>query len=258
MKFYWLLFLSALISVGTYAQELVKQVQPPFQPGEHLHYKLSYGLFTAAEADLKLEDSGVKFEGNPAYHVVADGKTAGTFDFFFKVRNRYESFMDCNTLLPYQYKENRREGKYRHSDNVVFDHQTNKITAAKGVFPFSGQIFDFPSAYYFARCLDMSKIKVGEKLVFHYFLEDKIESLTITYVGKEVAECSLGKFECLKFSPSIIPGRIFRKDSKLYLWITDDKNRIPVRAQVEVIVGSLTMELTDAQGLKYPLNAQPN
>ena len=64
----------------------------------------------------------------------------------------------------------------------------------------------------------------------------------------------LGKFNCLKFNPTIIPGRIFKKDSKLYLWITDDANRIPVKANVGLIIGSVTMELADAKGLKYPLN----
>jgi hypothetical protein len=100
----------------------------------------------------------------------------------------------------------------------------------------------------------MSKIKVGDKFELHYFLEDSINALGITYVGKEKVTCSMGTFNCLKFNPTIIPGRIFRKDSKLYLWITDDQNRIPVKAHVEVIVGSLTMDLTAAKGLKYPLN----
>ena len=63
----------------------------------------------------------------------------------------------------------------------------------------------------------------------------------------------LGKIKCLKFSPSIKPGRVFRKDSKLYLWITDDGNRVPVKAQVEILVGAVTMEISSADGLKYPL-----
>ena len=68
----------------------------------------------------------------------------------------------------------------------------------------------------------------------------------------------MGTFNCLKFNPTIIPGRIFKKNSKLYLWITDDNNRIPVKAQVEVILGSVTMDLTGAKGLKFPLNAIKN
>jgi hypothetical protein len=254
MKYLFLFLLVAFLQTTAFSQEPEKETQIAFQPGEKLHYKLKYGIFTAAEADLQILTGDTKYEGKPIYHIVADGKTTGTFDIFYKVRNRYESYIDCSTLMPYLYTENRREGKYRHTDHVVFDHDEHKITADKGVFPFTGKVFDFPSAYYFARCLDVSNLKVGEKIVFHYFLEDAIQSLTITYLGKETVECSMGTFNCLKFNPTIIPGNIFKKDSKLYLWITDDRNRIPVKAKVEVIVGSLTMDLAGASGLKYPLN----
>jgi Protein of unknown function (DUF3108) len=116
-------------------------------------------------------------------------------------------------------------------------------------------VFDFPSAYYFARNLDVSKLKIGETFDMHYFLDNGIQTLSITFIGHEKIKCALGTFNCLKFNPTIIPGHIFRKNSKLYLWITDDNNRIPVKAHVEVVIGSITMELTDAKGLKFPLNA---
>lgn len=237
-----------------FAQELTKNNDVAFKAGEQLSYKLKYGFFTAAEAHLKVEESDVKFEGRPAFHIIADGNTAGTFDVFYKVRNRYESFVDKTTLLPFLYTENRHEGSWNHTDKVTFDHKDGKIKADKGTYPFKGQVFDFPSAYYFARCLDVTKMKVGEKFDLRYFLEDSVQTLTITYVGKEKVKCDLGTFNCLKFNPTIIPGRIFRKNSKLYLWVTDDANRIPIKAHVEVIVGSLTMEITDAKNLKYPLN----
>lgn len=248
-----LLLLLAGTFITSSAQELVKRAEQVFQAGEQLSYRLKYGLFTAAEAHLRVEDADNRF-GHPAYHIIADGQTAGTFDVFYKVRNRYETWIDKNTLLPYLYTENRKEGSYKHSDKVTFDRQTNKITAYKGVFPFKGDVFDFPSAYYFARCLDVSKMRIGEKFELQYFLEDGVHTLGITYLGKEIVKCPLGTFNCLKFNPTIIPGHIFKQNSKLYLWITDDENRIPVKAHVEVVLGSLTMELTAAKNLKYPLN----
>jgi hypothetical protein len=201
-----------------------------------------------------VENSEKKFEGHTAFHIVADSKTAGAFDVFYKVRNRYESFVDQTTLQPYFYTENRREANYKHTDNVTFNHQDDKITANKGVFPFKGKVFDFLSAYYFSRSIDISKIKIGDKFDLNYFLEDGVHTLSITYIGKEQISSAIGTFNCLKFNPTIIPGRVFRKDSKLYLWITDDNNRIPVKAHVELVVGSVTMDLTAAKGLKYPLN----
>lgn len=237
-------------------QDLPKRTSLAFKDGEQLDYHLKYGIFTAAEANLKIEESGIKFDGKPTYHITVDGRTAGSFDIFFKVRNRYESFIDRSTNLPYYYTENRREGKYRRTDKVLFDHENKKITAQSGVYSFKGQTFDLPSAYYFARNLDLSKTKIGDVFTLQYFSENKVQTLTITYVGKENVSCALGTFNCLKFSPSIEPGRIFKKDSKLYLWITNDGNRIPIKAQVEILVGSVTLEITGAKGLKYPLNPQ--
>jgi hypothetical protein len=259
MKLYLFTFFLAFICFDkSFAQQFTKIDETAFKPGEALKYKLKYGIFTAAEANIRVEESPLKFEGNPVYHIIAEGKTAGTFDLLYKVRNRYETYINENTLLPYFYAENRRESSFRHSDNVTFNRDNNTIKAAKGVFPFTGDVFDFVSAYYFARCIDVSKLHIGEKLDLQYFLEDGVHVLSITYLGKERVKCSMGTFNCLKFNPTIIPGRIFRKDSKLYLWITDDKNRIPVRAHVELIVGSLTMDLASAGGLKYPLNPVSN
>ncbi|TWI99868.1 uncharacterized protein DUF3108 [Mucilaginibacter frigoritolerans] len=239
---------------GSYAQELNSINEPVFKTGEQLTYTLKYGFFTAAEAVINVEESDKKFDGHPVFHIVADGRTAGTFDIFYKVRNRYESYVDQSTLMPYFYTENRHEANYKHTDNVTFNHENDKITAAKGVFPYKGKVFDFLSAYYFSRSIDVSKIQKGEKFELQYFLEDGVHTLGITYVGVEKVNCSMGSFNCLKFNPTIIPGRVFRKDSKLYLWITDDKNRIPVKAHVELVVGSVTMDLTGAKNLKYPLN----
>src|SRR5579872_7451533 len=254
MKRYCFVVLFAACSLSSaFAQEFTK-VATAFQAGENLSYKVKYGFVTGAEATIRVEDSPLKFEGQPVYHIIAEGKTAGTFDIFYKVRSRYESYVDENTLLPYFYAENRHESSYRHSDNVTFNHNNNTIKAGKGMFPFTVHVFDFISAYYFARCIDVSKLKIGEKLDMQYFLDDGVHVMSITYMGKERVKCSMGTFNCLKFSPTIIPGRIFRKDSKLYLWVTDDNNRIPVKAHVEVIVGSLTMDLASASGLKYPLN----
>src|SRR6185503_16186624 len=246
--------LTAAFAGHAFCQRTVAMITPVFKVGEQLNYKLKYGFFTAAEANLRVEGSDKTFDGHPVYHIVADGKTAGAFDILYKVRNRYETYVDEKTLEPYFYTENRHESSYKHSDKVTFNHNDDKITADKGDFPYKGKVFDFLSAYYFSRGIDISKIKIGDTFSLDYFLEDGVHALSITYSGKERIKTDLGTFNCLKFNPTIIPGRVFRKDSKLYLWITDDDNRIPLRAHVELIVGSITMDLTSVRDLKYPLN----
>lgn len=96
-------------------------------------------------------------------------------------------------------------------------------------------------------------MKKGDKFRITYFLNDEVAELSVEFIGIETINTSLGKIECIKFSPEIKPGRIFKKDSQLFLWVTNDGNRIPVKAEVDILIGSVTMELVKANGLKYTL-----
>jgi hypothetical protein len=254
MRKFLLLIFTACVSFHSYAQELPFVKEPVFQPGEVLQYKLKYGFITAAEGTLKVLEGDLKFDGQPTYRLSVDGVTSGTFDVFYKIRDHYDSYIDKKDLKPYFYQENIREGSYRRQDKARFNQDGKKVVANKGTFNTpTKQTFDLVSSYYFARSLDISKMKAGDFVKLNYFLGDEVSQLEIQYVGKEVIKTKIGKIRCLKFSPSIKPGRIFRKDSRLYLWITDDGNRVPVKAEVEILVGSVVMEIKSADGLKYPI-----
>ncbi|MHA4894083.1 DUF3108 domain-containing protein [Pedobacter sp. PWIIR3] len=254
MRKFLLLTIATFAGLCSYAQELPFVKEPVFQPGEVLQYKLRYGFITAAEGTLKVLDSDLKFDGRPTYRLSVDGVTSGTFDVFYKIRDHYDSYIDRKDLKPYFYQENIREGSYRRQDKARFSQDDKKVTATKGTFSTpTQQTFDLVSSYYFARSLDISKMKAGDYVKLNYFLGDEVSQLEIQFVGREVIKTKLGKIKCLKFSPSIKPGRIFKKDSRLYLWITDDGNRVPVKAEVEILVGSVVMEIKSADGLKYPL-----
>jgi hypothetical protein len=243
-----------LVCVNGFTQELPLKKDPVFMEGEVLKYKLKYGFVTAAEATIKVTSSTLKFDNKPTYRLVVDAETSGTFDIFYKVRDHYDSYIDKTDLTPYFYQENIREASYRRTDKARFYQNAKRVVANSGTFTSpTTQTFDLVSAYYFARSLDISKLKIGDEFKLNYFLGDEISQLEISYVGKETIKSKLGTIRCLKFSPSIKPGRIFKKDSKLYLWITDDGNRVPVKAEVEILVGSVTLEIKSAEGLKYPI-----
>ena len=247
-------FLFIFIAFTANSQNLPYLKSSTFNAGETIKYKLKYGFFTAAEATIQVSETDIKFNNRPTYHLNVQGNTSGSFDIFYKVRNRYDSYIDQKNYTPYLYTENIREDNYTRNDKVRFYQTDKKIIANKGTFKTqTEQTFDLVSAYYFSRNLDLTNAKQGDKFTINYFLDDEVTPLTIEYVGKEVVKTSLGKIRCLKFSPSIRAGRIFRKGSRLYLWISDDANRIPVKAQAEVVVGAITMEILSANGLKQKL-----
>lgn len=251
LSFLLLMFVTSQISA---------QAQPEFklgafQIGEKLQYSARYGFIHAAEVVFEVQEAKKEINGKKPIHFVAKGGTTPSFDWFLKVRHRYDSYVDQSQLLPMQFTESVREGKYKRDSYANFDQKANKIIATKGTFNSPDVTFDILSMYYFARALDLRNVKVGEIIKMKYFLDDGIYPIDIEYLGKETISTESGKFECLKFSPALQPGRVFRKDSRMYMWMTNDSNRIPVKVEVEILIGSLVLELEKYSGLKNPITS---
>ena len=255
MRKFYTLFILAILGVSiSYAQSLPYLKEPTFKEGEKLSYKLKYGVLSAANGTLSVNKSTLQFSNKDVFHLNAVGQTSAGFSIFYTVKNIYNSYIDGTNYQPYLYTEDIKENNYTRKEYATFDHKNNTVKGAKGTFKGkTNQVFDLVSAYYFSRNLDLSSLKSGDSFKIPYFLNDEIADLKITYVGTEKIKTSLGTIECIKLNPEIKPGRIFKENSKLYLWVTNDGNRIPVKAQVEILIGSITMELTKAQGLKYEL-----
>src|SRR5437016_3288598 len=72
-----------------------------FKPGEVLKFRLHYGIISAGEATLEVKSDMSNVGGRDCYHVVGTGESVGAFSWFFKVRDRYESVIDKNALVPW-------------------------------------------------------------------------------------------------------------------------------------------------------------
>jgi len=180
MKPQMIALILSLVSLVSYAQQLPLKKDPAFTEGEVLQYKLKYGFITAAEATIKVQASDLKFDNKPTYRLVVDAQTSGTFDIFYKIRDHYDSYIDQTALTPYFYQENIREASYRRTDKARFYQDSKKVVANRGTFNTpTTQTFDLVSAYYFARSLDIAKLKAGDKFKLNYFLGDEISALEV-------------------------------------------------------------------------------
>lgn len=244
--------LFAQISPPLERVENIPLLEPAFQPGELLQYKIKYGFISAGEAELGVKEDKV-IAGHKTTHLVASGFTTSAVKLLVKVNNRYDSYIDQETVLPYLFTESVKEDNYRRDGYVNFDRNKNRVITNKETEDVPAGTMDIISAFYYARSLDLSQVKVGDVFHLRYYMEDSDYPLDITYLGKENVKTKLGTFSCLKFSPSVLPGRVFREDSKMYLWITDDLNRVPLKVEAEILIGSIYMELMDYSGLKYPM-----
>jgi hypothetical protein len=225
-----------------------------FKRGEELKYRIHYGTVNAGVAIMSITSDSKQIGGRPTFHMVGTGESKGAFDWFFKVRDRYETFMDEAALMPWLFIRRVDEGGFKISQNQIYDHTGGKVNSDGKSVVVPKYIQDMLSAFYYARTFDFSKAKVGDKFEVKTFIDNEIWDLQIKYLGKEVVNSDLGKINCLKFCPVVQKGRVFKKEEDLTMYISDDANHVPVRAQGEILVGSIKMDLTATSGLMTSLN----
>lgn len=224
-----------------------------FKEGELLTYRMHYGMLNGGIAVLEVKPDIINVNGRKVYHIVGSGYSTGATDWVFKVRDRYETYMDKDALLPWLFVRRVDEGGYKFSQDYVFNHYTKKVDVGNNEkFDVPSGIQDMVSAFYSARNLDLSNAKEGDLFTLNCFLDKEVWPLKIKFVGKEVISTDIGKYRCLKFRPIVQKGRIFKKEEDLNVWISDDKNHIVIRAQADVLVGSIRMDITSVKNLANP------
>ncbi len=238
---------------GPKPKELPDARNEAFKEGEILTYRLHYGIIDAGVAVLEVKPEVMDVAGRKVYHIVGNGYSKGSFDWFFRVRDRYETYMDKDAMLPWMFVRRVNEGGYIINEDYKFNHYTNKVDVGredKVDVPQGTQ--DMISAFYAARNLDLSNAKEGDVFTINSIVDKELFPLKIRYVGKEKIDCDLGTFNCVKFRPIVQKGRVFKKEEDLNVWITDDKNHVPLRAQAKLMVGSVKLDIVSAKNLANP------
>lgn len=232
------------------------QTTKPFKVGEEITYRVHYGLVNAGEAKIKVQEM-VTVNGKSAYHMVGTGQSTGMVDWVFPTTDRYETYMEQNTLLPVRFVRDVNENGYIIKRNIYFNREKNyaKDLEFHKDYKFAqlpADVHDIFSAFYFARALNVTDIKVGDIIHIPVFLDHEIFPFKIKFVKREAVKTDYGKIMCLKFVPVVQQGRVFKDEDDMYLWISDDANHVPIRIQSELLVGSIKIDLKEYKGLVTP------
>lgn len=228
-----------------------------FKDGEKLVFKAYYNMsriwINAGNAVFTVTSE--KLDNKKVYHITGEGKTQKSYEWFYKVNDKYETFIDESTLLPHRFIRNVNEGGFRIYNNVTFNQNIGQAISTKGVYQVPKCIQDVLSAIYFARNIDYSKYQTGDKIPFKMFLDDQVYDLYIRYLGKEVIETKYGKFNAIKIAPLLIEGTIFKGGEKMAIWVSDDANHIPLRVDSPILIGSIKVDLVGFDNLRNELTS---
>lgn len=227
-----------------------------FQEGEKLTFKVYYNMSFIwinagnAEFTTKIEDVA----NRKAYHVTGVGKTASSFEWFYKVMDTYESYIDRQTMLPMRFVRHVNEGGMKILNDVKFDHKNKQATSDNKAFAIPDCTQDVLSAMYFARNINYNAYKPGDKISFNMFLDNEVYNLYVKYLGKEKITTKMGTFNAVKIVPLLIKGTIFKGGEKMTIWLSDDANHLPVRVESPIMIGSVKIDLMEYQNLRNPFS----
>lgn len=226
-----------------------------FVAGEELRYRMHYGFVDAGEAVLKVKECEKKINGRKLLHMEATGRTISAFDWFYVVRDRYESYMDSEGVFPWLFVRRVNEGGYIINQDYAYLQHKKKVDNGEGKsFDIPEAAQDMISSFYYARTLDFSNAKKGDIFTIPVFYDDTNFPLKIKYMGKETIKLRMGKYKCIKFAPVVEKGRVFKSEDDLSVWISDDQNKIPLLAKAKILVGSIKMEVVEYKNLAGPIS----
>ena len=236
-----------------------------FQGGEEITYKLYYNWnfvwLSAGEVTFRVNDLGNQ------YHFSAHGRTYKSYEWFFKVRDYYDTYVDKKTLLPNVSIRDIQEGGYRPYDKVTFVHDSGLAVSQRGKtrevatpteFTVESCMHDVLSIIYFSRNIDFNGMNKGQQFPVKIFLDRETYPLKVKYLGKEDRKKvkGQGRFSTHVFSPQVVAGNVFKEDDQMKVWVSDDQNRIPLMIESPVSVGSVKAVLKSYKGLKYHFDAE--
>ena len=228
-----------------------------FIAGEQITYHVYYSVIGA----YILAGTGVftntleTFNNRTVYHIVGDGKTNPSYDWIYKVRDKYESYIDTATLQPLKFIRDVNEGGYKFYETITFNRDANTAITNKGVYKMPDCVQDVVSAMYYARNIDFNKYKPQDKIPFKMFLGDEVFNMYIRYLGKETIKTQYGKFKAIKFKPLLLKGTIFEGGEKMTVWVSDDPNHVILRVESPIVVGKVKVDMMGYRNLKHPLTS---
>lgn len=251
--FFLLLFLAGAGYAGE--NEFRKVVNDAFKVGEKLTFDVKYGFVTAGVATMEIPRLK-KISGRQAYHITFNVNSVPSFDWFYKVRDRYETYLDKEGLFPWRFEQHIREGGYSRDFSAFFDHKKGVAKTSEGQYEIPKYVNDIVSAFYLARTFDYTNMKKGDRVKLHNFYKDKVYPLDVVYHGKEKVTVPAGTFNCFIVEPLVQEGGLFKTEGNILVYLTDDALKIPIKVKTKVIIGSIDAELTNYEGLAGKLTSK--
>jgi hypothetical protein len=232
---------SAFVSITADSSWWYRKISnPAFGVGEYLEFNITYGFLPAGTAIMQIPGT-VEYNGRHCYQIVTIATSNDFLSKFYTVRDTVESYIDAEGIFPYYFRKHLREGGYRIDRSTFFDQRVHvAITGTDSISTYAF-VQDVLSSLYFIRT---QKLIPGKDILIDNHTDKKNYPLRVIVHGREKVEVPAGEFNCVVVEPVMRYEGIFKAKGSIKIWLTDDRFKIPVKMQSEVVVvGSISVKL---------------
>jgi len=242
--------------IATQQQTLRYSNNEAFGFGESLEYDIKYSFLKAGEGTMSIMPNPLTRNNRECYDVRFEARSLKSLEFLYKVRDRYRTALDVAGLFPWEFEQNIREGNYKRDFSAYFDQYGNTAYVDKKKYKVPPYVHDVVSAFYYVRTLNLSKMKKGDIIQMKNFWDDTTYTLGVKILGRVEVTVPAGKFRCVVIEPVDIQGGLFMNTGKIFIYLTDDERKMPVRVASKIVIGEVMAELTSYRGLRGPVKAK--
>ncbi len=223
-----------------------------FLPYELMKFKVRWSFISVGMAEMEFKESS---DEKGIYHIRLKAESSGIISSIFDVDDRAECWVDSN-ICSIKYLKNQKEGRWIADENVEFDYKSRKIFYEIKKKKKSGEIeerkeeieigegecfHDMVSSFYYFRTLD---IEEGKTYQIATFDRGKIFNTELKIIGREKISTELGEFDAFLLQPvSKFEGAFRTRKGKMWVWISADERKIPLRIKAKFTFGSVYMDI---------------
>jgi hypothetical protein len=219
---------------------------------EHLKYRVHLGFINAAEATIHTSGQTQQVNGQQTRKIEITGKTVGILDIISPVVDYWSAYLDTDSHLPIKTEMRKKEGRYRKTETVLFDHANSvaKINSPQNTptaknLAINHSTLDLIGGYFFLRDKPLGDMKIGHKQKANILVDGSIYEIWFIVKGFEKIESPLGNKNCIRTTLVLPKNKMFKEEDAIQLWITNDTYQVPFKMEVNLKIGFLTIDLTN-------------
>ena len=229
--------------------------QTPFEDGEVLRYELVYnwGIIWARAGYVEFSVHDTTIANQDYYHFIGEGSSYKNWDWFYKVRSKYEAYADIDLNSKRFIRFGNEGSNYYNRDYhvkpeaIYATFKDEDGTTSYKQMPPNASAKDVLTAIYYCRTFDFESMTENDTIPLTFYLDGEIYPSYMRFLGSEEFKHPKTKErqDCWVFKPNLIEGTVFKEGENMTVYVSKDGSNTPIHIETDLVIGKAKVFLQE-------------